>query len=198
MENATDALKIVLGITIFIIAFTVLFQTASLARNTAEFLITERDKTTYYSYYSKDDWPIKTDKSGIVNRIVTLEDIIPTIYRYATESYGVTIIDNSKIVARFDTQTERLCMEWYTRTNSQKQSFINQFNDYVLKPIGMKGNDLIDAKDPDGDLQNLFKDIYKQNSNTIHQRKFDCPWVGNDKLISQRIDSDLSRNNSIF
>lgn len=195
MENAVDALKIAMGIAIFILAFTMLFQTASLARYTAEILITERDDTTYYSYYANDEWPIKVGANGMVNREVTLEDIIPTIYRYSTESYGVTIIDGQKIVARFDLQTERHCSEWYRTNDSQKMSFINQINDYVLKPIGLRDNELINDID---ELQELFQDIYAQKNSSLHTRTFDCTWTGNDKLIAQRIDSDLSRNRCVF
>jgi len=204
MENAADALKIVLGVVIFAIAFTTLFRTASLARYTSEYLITEKDETTYYSYYTDDEWPIKKDKNGIVNRVVTLEDMIPTIYRYSTESYGVTIIDNEKIVARFDMQTERVCSEWDRTTLTQKQTFVDQINNYVLKPIGLSEDKLIDRDrlDSNGkspiELQELFEKIYRQQASMLHPRSFDCGWIGNDKMVSQRIDSDLSRNTSMF
>ena len=198
MENVTEALKLVLGIMVFLIAFTVLFQTASLARYTSEILITERDKTTYYSYYKSEDYPVKENEniSGMVNRIVTLEEMIPTIYRYSTESYGVTIIDNNKIVARFDMQTETLCNGWNSTNDSQKRVLIDRTNTYILKPIGVPENSLLDRNKPQEELEKLFLDIYKQNRNNMYLQEFNCPWLRSDKDISQRIDSDLSRNTS--
>lgn len=207
MENATEALKLVLGIMIFIIAFTVLFQTASLARYTSELIITERDKTTYYSYYDKNDSAI-VENDGLVNRKVTLEEIIPTIYRYSDESYGVTIIDFEKqepghIIARFDIETEELCSSWYQNNpndKGRKQKLTDHINNYVLKPIGLTGNNLIYREDPEAEnknsLKRLFSSIYMQVPNNFYQDEFNCAWTRDEKSISQRIDSDLSRNTS--
>ena len=43
MENAADALKLAFAIFVFLLAFTVLFNTASLAIITAETLVVESD-----------------------------------------------------------------------------------------------------------------------------------------------------------
>lgn len=188
MENASDALKIAFGIAVFMLAFTILFQTVSLARRVAESLITEADKTTYYEYYESDMNSV--DING--NRIVTLEDMIPTFYRYFTESSAITIIDeNGDIVTRFDRQTETICNNWNDRTESQKKLILNEIN-YILRPVG--ANTLKDVND----LYTLFKRIYKQDKNAYHTKEFDCPWNGREALTAQRIDSDLSRNYSIF
>lgn len=196
MENVSEALKLVLGIVVFVIAFTVLFQTAALARYTSEVLITERDDTTYYTYYKSDDWSVSENENirGMVNRIVTLEEIIPTIYRYSTESYGVTIIDNNEIVARFDLQTETLCSQWNSTNDSQKQVLVDRINTYVLKPIRLSEDKLLDINKPQDELRKLFLSIYAQNKNDHFNQEFSCAWLRSDKDISQRIDSDLSRN----
>lgn len=207
MENAVDALKIAFAIVIFIFAFTALFQTATIARRTAEVLITETDKTTYYNYKDFENNQelaiidqTYEDERGI-QRVVKLEDIIPTIYRYSTESYGVTIIDNSRgnnvesIVARFDLQTEKLAEEWYsgTVTEPSKTNLMNEINKYVLAPVGAE----LLSRDPttgDDDLKALFMQIYKEeNVNPyLHPREFGCYWAY-DEWVAQRIDSDLSR-----
>lgn len=132
MENAADALKIAFAILVFIVAVTVLFYTASLVRIVSENVLFNSDKTTYYTYYGGDEATI--DENG--NRIVTLEDIIPTMYRYHTESAAVTLIDRSSsnpahIVTRLDRQTETLCTKWNNRNESQKMSMIEEI-DYVL------------------------------------------------------------------
>lgn len=92
MENAVDALKIAFGVFIFILTLTLLFNTTALARRVATDLITEADRTTYYTYMDSDMSSV--DENG--NRIVTLEDIVPALYRYYSESYGVTIIKDRR------------------------------------------------------------------------------------------------------
>ncbi|MDE5831158.1 MAG: hypothetical protein K2H53_06090 [Clostridia bacterium] len=189
MENAADALKIAFAIMIFALAVTVLFYTASLVRSVSESVLLDSDKTRYYSYYESDENSV--DKNG--NRIVTLEDIIPTMYRYHTESAAVTIIDKKgEIVTRLDRQTETLCTNWNNRTQKQKEIILNEIN-YILKYCN-GANLLEDVKE----LEELFRKIYKQDPNDYYKKQFDCPWNGLESLTAQRIDSDLSGIKAYF
>jgi len=97
MENAADALKLAFGVLIFVIALALLFSTVSLAQRVATTLVTEVDEQSYIVYDEADiaNDLIATDRNGVKCRVVTLKDIIPTIYRYSSESYGVTIIDGA-------------------------------------------------------------------------------------------------------
>ena len=75
MENAADALKIAFAVFIFVIAITITFTIVSQAKSTADSVFYHRDETNFYEYsYSKGD----TEK----NRIVSVSEIIPTLYRY--------------------------------------------------------------------------------------------------------------------
>ena len=188
MENAADALKIAFAIFVFMLALTTLFRTASLTQSVAEAKLLETDRTTYYEYYDSD--MNRVDENG--NRIVTLKDIIPTMYRYSTESAAVTIIDkDGDIVTRLDRQTETLCTNWNNRTEAQKITVLNEIN-YILKPVKAK---LLENTE---DLNELFKRIYKQIPSTYHSKEFDCPWNGIESLTAQRIDSDLSGITAYF
>lgn len=188
MENAADALKIAFGIFVFMLAVTVLFRIASFTQSLAETKLMDADKTTYYEYYESDMNSV--DQNG--NRIVTLEDIIPTMYRYSTESSAVTLIDkDGNIITRLDRQTETLCTNWNNRTQAQKETVLNEIN-YILKPV--KANLLEDTED----LYTLFKRIYKQIPSAYHAKDFDCPWNGIERLTAQRIDSDLSGITAYF
>lgn len=193
MENAADALKIGFSVAVFMLAFTLLFQTATLARQVAEMMVVESDETRYYEYLEEDVNLV--DANG--RRIVTLNEVIPTIYKYSIENYGVTIIDNGKIVARFDRDTETFASNWYTRTEEQKDSLVSELNTYVLAPSG--ASEITRGATGDG-LKDLFKKIYRQINTTYHTRadEFDCAWGGYNQLIAQRIDSDLSRKDSLF
>lgn len=138
MENAADALKMAFAVIVFAVAVTVLFYTASLVRSVSESALFDSDKTTYYTYYEGDETTI--DENG--NRIVTLEDIIPTMYRYHTESAAVTLIDKNNpnpghIVTRLDRQTETLCTNWNSRSISQKMRIIEEI-DEVLGTCGLE------------------------------------------------------------
>ena len=127
----------------------------------------------------------------IGNRIVGLNEIIPTIYRYAQENYGVTIVDNGEIVARFDLDTENMCNIWPNRTTSddRKNQFVKYINDNILDYVKKYGKNVKQYNVTD--VGNLFSNIYKQ---TGSDRLYYCGW--NDKYsITKRIDSDLSRKN---
>ena len=217
MENAADALKLAFGVAIFVVAMAILFSTVSLAQRVATTLVTEVDEQTYIVYDEADiaNDLIATDSNGVKCREVTLKDIIPTIYRYSSESYGVTIIDKSKnrlnqIVARFDTATETLCNTWRSdnagmeptvgsngeMTYGEKQGQIKHLNNYVLAPVGAY---LLNETNSN-DLKALFQRLYKYTGNSAYE--FYCPWlVGNnsnekEKFVAQRINSDLSRKNN--
>jgi len=81
MENVADALKIAFGVLVFVTAITLLFIMIGHTRETADLTLTYADDTTYYA------WTNSTEK----NRIVTVADVITTIYRYYKESVAVTI-----------------------------------------------------------------------------------------------------------
>lgn len=183
MENAANALKYAMGVLIFALASMLLFRIASLAREVSTILIAEADKTTYYTYYEVEEG--KLDNEG--RRIVSLAEMIPMIYRYSTESMGVTIIDNGEIVARFDMQTEETCNNWVggRLTESQKNTFLGEINTYVLEPVGAR------KLDNTAKLQELFEKIYKRTPAGINTQIFGCEWRGNDAYKTQRIDSDL-------
>jgi len=108
MENAVDALKIAFAVMVFTIALSVAMATFSQARETSETVLYMNDKTNYYMYdqigeeqienpgtdieYTRYD-VIKSDGTpGITytdKRIVGIEAIIPTLYRYYKENYTV-------------------------------------------------------------------------------------------------------------
>lgn len=212
MENAADALKIVLGIFVFIIGLTMLFSMASQARETASILISRIDNVRYYDYYEDADEQT-IDKNG--NRIVTIQDIIPTLYRYSQENYGVTIVNNSgAIIARFDLDTENACNNWPTANSYSKYKFISEINkifdevNNLANKVGKTGvteiplnvsppkptekdNIIINSEG----MTSLFKKWYGQAtfSGTV-RREYYCLWIGSPGWIAQRIDSDVSRN----
>lgn len=195
MENAVDSLKMILGIMIFLFGLAIFFNMASQARETASILISQIDKTKYYDYVKNEG---TIDNNG--NRIVELKDIIPTLYRYHLENFGVTIIDKSgNIVARFDLDTETMCNNWQAANSGTKDNFITETNNVIKKVNNLAGSRKVNELNTDRDSLNndsiitLFKKIYAQNTSDTIRRDYYCAWIGNTGWIEQRIGSDISR-----
>jgi len=102
MENAVDALKIAFAVMVFTMALSLAISTFSQARETSEAVLYMNDKTNYYIYdeieagttvnVGSTSYTPYTSSSGITytdKRIVGIETIIPTLYRYYKENYTV-------------------------------------------------------------------------------------------------------------
>lgn len=88
MENAAEALKMAFGVLVFVLALSISVNAFSEARQVSQTIINYRDReydTTYVDEYSY------TDASGnlITQRVVSLETIIPTMYRAYKENYKI-------------------------------------------------------------------------------------------------------------
>ncbi len=84
MENAAEALKLAFYAMLFVIAISLSISMFTLARQTSDIVLRSADETEYYDYIEYTD----ADTTG--NRIVGLETIIPTLYKYSKERYKVT------------------------------------------------------------------------------------------------------------
>ncbi len=212
MESAVDALKLAFGIFVFLLGLAILFRMTSLAKETSRILISEADRTTYYDYKNPTELNELMAADGATvdsegRRIVGLNEIIPVIYRYSQENYGVTIIDTingkKEIVARFDLDTESMCNSWgqttvdYTNINDPdptKRVFTEYMNENVLDVVGathyeFKFGTTSAVKD---DVKALFAKIYGQQRNTYGSDLTEyCYWRVAPGTISRRIDSDL-------
>ena len=81
MENAADALKIAFAIFVFVLAITVTFGVISQAKSTADTVLYYSDDTNFYEHLRAKDR----------NRIVSVSEVISTLYRYYKESLCVTV-----------------------------------------------------------------------------------------------------------
>ena len=82
MENATEALMMGFAVLIFVIALTVSITVFSQVREVSDIVLYTTDETNYYDYQGATG---KTSE----NRIVGLETIVPTLYKYYKENYTV-------------------------------------------------------------------------------------------------------------
>ena len=87
MENAVDALKIGFAVLVFVMALSLTIYMFSQARESADIVLHSSDITEYMEY--------EEVSQGSENRVVGLETIIPTLYKYYKENYTVIFRNSS-------------------------------------------------------------------------------------------------------
>lgn len=98
MENATDALYMGFAVLAFVVALSLSIFSFSQVTSTSQSIINARDKTSLYDYYEPQG----------TSRIVTREDIVPTLYRAYYENYAVRFVglENGLYRVRVETINE--------------------------------------------------------------------------------------------
>lgn len=98
MENAVDALKMAFAVIVFVMALSISINMFTNARETADIVLHSSDITEYMQYQEVIQ--------GTENRIVGMETIVPTLYKYYKENYTVIFRDkNSEYLTIYNTQT---------------------------------------------------------------------------------------------
>ena len=98
MENATDALKMAFAVIVFVMALTIAVMMFSQLNQVSKLVVSSSDITKYYEY--------KIAKDEEQTRIVGLENIIPTLYKYYKENYTVLFLaKNGTPLNLYETQT---------------------------------------------------------------------------------------------
>lgn len=200
MENAVDALKTFFAVVVFALALTLLFRMTALAKDTADIIFEAIDETSFINY--------NADTSEKGNRVVTFQEIMPTIYRYSQEGYGVTIIEDGDIVARFDLDTESQVSSCFwtdesninasetnrNKSNTIKGEMMEYINKYIIDNINNipdNVNTVSRINDMD-ELKMLVKNIYG-TGNT--DKPVYTGWLKantyKDNYITQRINCDI-------
>ena len=189
MENAADALKLAAAILIFIIAIASSFSLFGTAKQTADSIITMRDKQAYLEEAELDNGILYTSSSAITSgnvsgfttdgdRVVKIDDVISTIYRYSVEKYGVTIIESDgTVIARFDSSTESIMADY-----ERYKDAIDTYGDKIKENLRNIYVNNIKFTDTDK-LQDLYK---------LENGKYNVFWYGNTQDIMQRISVDLN------
>lgn len=87
MENAVEALKMAFAVILLVLALGLSMTIFSKARETSQLMLKYSEPTEYYEYY---DYSKDNEEDALGNRIVGIETIIPTLYKYSKERYKVT------------------------------------------------------------------------------------------------------------
>lgn len=100
MENAIDALKMAFAVMVFILALTVAIVMFSQLNSVSQVVLASSDITQFYEYTTAT-----TEQSS---RIVGLETIIPTLYKYYKENYTVIFLDEmGDPLPLYESQTDK-------------------------------------------------------------------------------------------
>ena len=193
MENASEALKMAFAVLVFVIAMSLGFMMISQARATADVVYATTDKQDYVDDITATT--VTTDGAGnlITYRIVGLDTVIPTIYRYAQENYAVTIIEGNTIKARFDLQTESIVSSDYSATGSHGQNYL----DLINGSVDAAGNTLVEglssrifnATGINVTINdNIIKGLYKIED--VPNRP-NAPWTSSPYNIMKRLRQDI-------
>lgn len=105
MENAADALKMAFAVFVFVMALSLAIYMFSQARTTADAVLYASDSTRFVDY---EEARVDPTTGAIIgeDRIVGLETIIPTLYKYYKENYTVIFRGRSGTSLKlYDTQT---------------------------------------------------------------------------------------------
>ena len=98
MENSIDALKMAFAILVFVLALTIAVTMFSQLNQVSKLVVSSSDITKYYEY------EIATNEEQ--TRIVGLETIIPTLYKYYKENYTVLFLkQDGTPLNLYETQT---------------------------------------------------------------------------------------------
>lgn len=97
MENASDAIIMAGAMLIFVIALTVAITVFTQARATVDAVVYASDEINYYEYIGD----FNVTNTSVKNRIVGLETIIPTLYKYYKENYTVVFLDEDRKTINF-------------------------------------------------------------------------------------------------
>lgn len=120
MENAVEALKMAFAMMVFIIAISVSIISFNKVKETSDLVLYTKDETNYYEYQGAIGKVAE-------NRIVGLETIIPTLYKYYKENYTILFRQGN-----YNTETGELSNLEYLRIYTTPSSYKTKNNKSYL------------------------------------------------------------------
>ncbi len=206
-ENIADALLMAASVLIFVVALTIIFSLISQAKTTADAVLYSYDDTKYYSDDDFEGITFTTAKQSDINRTVTMETIVPTVYRYNKEHYGVTIMKNDgTIIARFDEATESIVNNWEVYLINDTEACKNHY-DYLkelAKAAGLEEKFTNKYEGPVGKeynkLKDLWTDIYSLTIRTSGNENipYGTPSLAEPGQIADRLNADFGKIDAVY
>ena len=160
MENLTHALYMAFAMLVFVMAFTYALYMVNNLNETTETLVYRLDETNYYDSLDLTEWLSSGDSDTY--KVVGIDSIIPTLYRYYKESFCVKILDSKgNLLQLFDTTVEE------------------DVNTALSVGTSLQT-----------DKQKALLSLYNDSNNACNL--YGAPWIGSTELAKQRIDMYIS------
>lgn len=166
MDDAVQAISMAFAVLVFVIALSISMLLIKQARTTSELLVQYSDLTAFYDNIQLED---STDVAE-TERVVGLDTIIPTLYRYYKENFCVKIYDDhEQLLQIFDVNIETNLRRAIVNTNAGSN-----------------------ASDKELVRDDALQEIY--NDPSTPYCLYGAPWLGSTETIKQRVDFFINGN----
>lgn len=175
MENAAEALKMAFYVIVFVLALSISISTFSKAKETSDIVLALADNARYYEYEQITTDSIGNSVDSYGSRIVGLETIIPTLYKYDKERYKIVFKK-----ANYDSETGEIIsvtpLEIYktqTTKNNWSKDYINDYDGKTTR-------------------DSVYNDMRICSFDIVEETQRNEPWVGNSEQIKLHLDAILN------
>lgn len=178
MENAVEAIKMAFAVIVFGMALTISVVSFNSVKATSDIVLYTKDETNYYDYQGAIG-------KAAENRIVGLETIIPTLYKYYKENY--TVVFRQGIYDETTGEFYNLRpLEIYTTPSKSKTSTVQLWGSNYDTIMKSKYDSLFD----NGYNESLSTSIFSfdlEEESLRHE-----PWTGSFDKARENLDCMLS------
>lgn len=174
MDDAVQAIMMTFAVLVFVIALSISMMLIKQARSTSEILVQYSDLTAFYDNIQFDGEAEETE------RIVGLDTVIPTLYRYYKENFCVKIYDVIPSGA----------------TNIKDEDYLLQIFDVNIETNLRTAISNTNAGTNNANKELVRDDALKEIYDDSRTRYclYGAPWLGSTETIKQRIDFFINGN----
>lgn len=172
MENAVKALEYAFAILVFVIGLSSSIYLLSEVKTTSDIVFSYVDTKQFYEDVRIPDDELENpgmdnEKIKFNGRIVSVDTIVPTLYRYFTENYVVEIYSNGKNIIKFDLSAETTNGEiWTGASEDVPKEDAKKRLDWFLSGQGSNAEIIINSN-----TYNMINDIAFQDMNLSYSDK---------------------------
>lgn len=181
MENAIEALKMAFAFLVFVMALTVSIITFGNVKKTADVVLYAKDETNYYKYIKDSEITGKAAE----NRIVGLETIIPTLYKYYKENYTVVFREANYNTSTGEFSEAKPLPIYITNSNAKTSAGVQLWGKNYDTIMQNKYSKYFSG----GYTESLSKNIFSfdlEEETLRHE-----PWTGNYEKTKENLDCFL-------
>ena len=174
MENAVEALKMAFAVMVFVIALSVSMIAFNQAKSTSDILLYKQDEASYYDY---------TEETGKAaeNRIVGIETIIPTLYKYYKENYTVVFREADYNISSGEFSNIKPLELYQTPSNSEIWGNTSNGKSNYESKMNTKYKSIFEFESS-YDFKNIFS--FDLEEETLRHE----PWTGSYAKVKENLD----------